>query len=235
MDDDMSPTSGDSSYELDGPADRPLARRPTIRQPGRLSKRLLWLVTVGVALGLVVSGVAYAAIPSSGGVISGCYIKALGYVRVIDKAAGQQCERFETPIEWNKSGPTGPPGATGPAGRPVQRGRPDPPVQRERSDLPDPQVRPGHQDRQVPPGRLVRLVRLAQGSPSPSLTLPLSHSRRVTPWWKSPRSTWRMEAMQSSPPRTSAPDSRLQATRSTTSDARSTAELVSLGALAIDG
>jgi hypothetical protein len=84
-------TIGDSSCELDEPAGRPMARRPTIGRRSGLSKRLLWLVTVVVALGLVVSGVAYAAIPSSGGAISGCYIKALGYVRLIDKAAGQQC------------------------------------------------------------------------------------------------------------------------------------------------
>ena len=78
---------------------------------------------------LAVGGVAYATIPSNG-VISGCYTKSGGNLRVIDSTTGS-CSSKETSLNWNvqgakgetgatgatgPTGPTGAPGATGPAG-----------------------------------------------------------------------------------------------------------------------
>jgi len=84
------------------------------------------VIVAGVALALGAAA-AYATIPGSGGVISGCYEKRTGILRVIDAEAGKSCLRLETPISWNEKGekgdagapgPQGPPGATGPAGPP---------------------------------------------------------------------------------------------------------------------
>ena len=75
------------------------------------------LVTV-----LVGGGVAYSAIPSAGGVISGCYNDKSGQLRVVDVDAGQSCGRNEVAVSWNQTGapgpqgPAGPPGPVGPAG-----------------------------------------------------------------------------------------------------------------------
>ena len=74
----------------------------------------LALITTGLLLG--VSAIAYATIPSSGGVISGCYEKRTGLLRVIDTQAGARCMSFELPISWNQQGPKGDPGAAGAAG-----------------------------------------------------------------------------------------------------------------------
>ena len=61
-------------------------------------------------------GVAYAAIPGSSGMISGCYEKKTGILRVIDAEAGKKCLSIETPISWNQTGPKGEQGLAGPAG-----------------------------------------------------------------------------------------------------------------------
>jgi collagen triple helix repeat protein len=66
-------------------------------------------VTVG-------AGIAYASIPSTNGVINGCYEKRTGILRVIDSDAGKTCLSFETPISWNQQGPKGEAGPAGPAG-----------------------------------------------------------------------------------------------------------------------
>ena len=88
----------------------------TVPRTRRFTRRLLWPTTAAAVLVAAVGGVAYAAIPGAGGVISGCYVKPFGYVRVIDTDAGQRCNRFETPIAWNQSGPVGPAGPTGATG-----------------------------------------------------------------------------------------------------------------------
>ena len=81
-----------------------------------LSRRALVLSVATLALA-VGAGVAYATIPASGsGVISGCYEKRLGILRVIDAEAGRTCTQYETPISWNQGGPEGPPGDKGPTG-----------------------------------------------------------------------------------------------------------------------
>jgi hypothetical protein len=82
-------------------------------------RRLLAAAVVVIAL-CVSGGVALATIPSSTGVISGCYVKdgltGAGKVRVIDAQAGKTCNSTENPLSWNKQGPRGPQGLTGPAG-----------------------------------------------------------------------------------------------------------------------
>jgi hypothetical protein len=76
-------------------------------------------VAVAVAT-LAIGGVAYATIPSNG-VISGCYQKSGGTLRVIDATTGS-CSSKETSLNWNvqgaqgPQGPAGATGATGPAG-----------------------------------------------------------------------------------------------------------------------
>jgi hypothetical protein len=49
------------------------------------------------------------------GVISGCYSKSGGSIRVIDSSV-TNCKSNETAISWNKEGPAGADGAAGPAG-----------------------------------------------------------------------------------------------------------------------
>jgi hypothetical protein len=79
-------------------------------------------VTAGAVMLLVVTtglGVAAAAIPdSSTGIISACYQKQRGMLRVIDAKAGGTCRKSEKPLSWSQRGPQGPAGSTGPAGPP---------------------------------------------------------------------------------------------------------------------
>jgi hypothetical protein len=79
-------------------------------------------IVPAVALAAVAAaGVAYAAIPSSGGVVTACYAKA-GDLRVIDAEAGAQCKSGETPLSWDQQGPAGPVGPAGPPGTPGASG-----------------------------------------------------------------------------------------------------------------
>jgi len=80
------------------------------------------LIVAGIAGGVLVAGgvAAYASIPDSSGAIHGCYTKhaglfspPVGTLRVIDTAKGQQCNRSETAVDWNQTGPQGPAGAAG--------------------------------------------------------------------------------------------------------------------------
>ena len=84
----------------------------------RRQRRLGLGAVIGALAGvLVVSGIAYAAVPDSGtGAFHGCVSKATGILRVIDPATGQQCPTRETAITWNQKGVSGPAGAPGPAG-----------------------------------------------------------------------------------------------------------------------
>ena len=63
---------------------------------------------------LAVGGVAFATIPSNG-VISGCYTKSGGNLRVIDATTGS-CSSKETSLSWNVQGAKGETGPTGPSG-----------------------------------------------------------------------------------------------------------------------
>jgi len=93
----------------------------------RLKKRLLLAGALLVVGGAAV-GITYAAIPS-GGVISGCYQKNGGQLRVIDSSSSS-CKSNETDIAWNQqgvkgdTGATGAVGATGPTGETGQQGIP---------------------------------------------------------------------------------------------------------------
>lgn len=68
------------------------------------------------ALVLGVVGIGLAAIPSSNGVISGCFVKKSGAVRVLDAELGQTCKKTEQALNWNQQGPAGTPGAQGAKG-----------------------------------------------------------------------------------------------------------------------
>ena len=86
----------------------------------RLKKRLLLVGAVLVVGGAAVA-IAYAAIPSGGGVITACYMKSSGALRVID--AGQSCKNNEQNLSWNIQGAKGDPGETGETG---EQGLPGP-------------------------------------------------------------------------------------------------------------
>jgi hypothetical protein len=81
----------------------------------RLRARVGLGLTLALALA-VAAGAAFGAVPGSNGVISACYGKQLGVLRVIDAAAGKTCTPYETSISWNQQGPKGDAGAPGPAG-----------------------------------------------------------------------------------------------------------------------
>jgi hypothetical protein len=53
--------------------------------------------------------VAWATIPSGDGTISACYGKQAGLVRIIDSGSAK-CHKWESPISWSQTGPTGPKG-----------------------------------------------------------------------------------------------------------------------------
>ena len=85
-----------------------------MRMQFRVTRRRVVLFVA--ALTALAASVAYAAIPSSDGVISGCRDVKTGALRVIDAEAGETCGGKETALNWNRTGPQGPPGETGPAG-----------------------------------------------------------------------------------------------------------------------
>jgi hypothetical protein len=67
------------------------------------------------------AGVAYATIPSGGGNYTGCVLKGVGTIRLIDQSLPtsnlmSHCTSLENQLGWNKQGQAGPPGAKGGAG-----------------------------------------------------------------------------------------------------------------------
>ena len=87
-----------------------------------------WLLagtTMGLSVGLLGS-IAYAAIPGTGGVISGCVttgdVKGQHALTLLDTAQSTVCQAGQTLITWNQSGPTGPQGPQGAAGPPGPQG-----------------------------------------------------------------------------------------------------------------
>ena len=77
------------------------------------------LVGAAVATIVVSGSLAIAAIPNSTSkVITGCYLKTSGTLRVIDKQANKACKTTEIELSWNQQGNPGLPGAsiTGPRG-----------------------------------------------------------------------------------------------------------------------
>lgn len=93
-------------------------------------RRRLSIVIVVAAGVLGVASVVEASIPSSNGVIHGCYqfsppTTGKGVVRVINADVGEQCRFNEHPLDWNVRGVTGaigPTGITGPTGPTGPRG-----------------------------------------------------------------------------------------------------------------
>ena len=76
--------------------------------------RARW-VALGVVVGaLAAGGVAYAAIPDSGGVFHACYKNVGGQLRLVNSAS--DCGSSETATQWNQTGPTGATGPSGPSG-----------------------------------------------------------------------------------------------------------------------
>ena len=76
-------------------------------------------IAAATATAIVISSsFAIAAIPnSSTKVITGCYLKTSGTLRVIDKQAGKTCNaRTETELAWNQQGPKGDQGLPGVSG-----------------------------------------------------------------------------------------------------------------------
>ena len=85
-----------------------------------MRRRLLILLAVGGAA-FGIASVVQASIPSSNGVIHGCYqfsppTTNKGVLRVIDADVGEHCRFDEHPLDWSAAGVTGPTGTTGPTG-----------------------------------------------------------------------------------------------------------------------
>src|SRR5262245_17200612 len=76
----------------------------------RFGDRARWFGLGAVVVGVLVGGIAYAAIPGTDGMIHGCYDKT-GALRVSDKG----CARGEKAISWDQHG-TGGAGTSGPTG-----------------------------------------------------------------------------------------------------------------------
>jgi hypothetical protein len=77
-----------------------------------MHRKLISLAAVAIAVAAV-SGLGYAAIPSSSGVISACKDNK-GALKVIDAEAGATCPGSQQLLEWGKQGPQGPPGIGSP-------------------------------------------------------------------------------------------------------------------------
>ena len=82
---------------------------------GLLSGGRAWWAAVGAIVGaLAAGGIAYAAIPGSGGVFHACYKTSGGQVRLVNSAS--DCSASEAATQWNQTGQTGLAGPTGPTG-----------------------------------------------------------------------------------------------------------------------
>jgi hypothetical protein len=67
--------------------------------------RRRWLVAIAAMALVATGGLAYAAIPDSGGVIHTCYTKSSGAWRVIDTDTGQSCKSNEAALDlYSKAG-----------------------------------------------------------------------------------------------------------------------------------
>jgi len=80
-----------------------------------LRSKRTWYAAAAVMLLTVARVATFATIPSSNGVISGCYSKSGGTLRVIDSSV-TTCGSNETLLTWIQTGPQGPIGPMGPQG-----------------------------------------------------------------------------------------------------------------------
>ncbi len=72
---------------------------------------VLCLLTVGAVAGMT----AYASIPSNDGILTACFERRTGLLRLIDGAL-TTCTAYESQISWNLRGPIGPQGMSGTPG-----------------------------------------------------------------------------------------------------------------------
>jgi hypothetical protein len=87
-----------------------------------MRKRDLLSAAAGAVVATVLAGgVAWAAIPSAGGAINGCYQKNQGQLRVIDPGT-DSCRPSEIAIAWNTQGIQGEKGDQGDPGAPGRDG-----------------------------------------------------------------------------------------------------------------
>ena len=95
------------------------------QSPGRLGRylqgfsrldRLPAALIAGLAIGGVTTGVAYATIPDSSGLIHGCVVPSGGSLRIIDSGKMASCPAGDSSLNWAQTGPQGNPGAQGPRG-----------------------------------------------------------------------------------------------------------------------
>jgi len=87
-------------------------------QPLRFDPQLRrrWLVLLGVLVAAAVGAAfAWAVIPGDDGIITACYHKSNGALRVIDPSV-DRCRKTETLLSWSVSGPPGQPGSPGTGG-----------------------------------------------------------------------------------------------------------------------
>jgi hypothetical protein len=66
-----------------------------------MAVRTRWIIAANAAASLIGAGIAAAVIPSSDGLISACYSKQTGALRVIDPP-GERCKPNERPLSWNQ-------------------------------------------------------------------------------------------------------------------------------------
>lgn len=87
---------------------------------GKQMRNRASLAAAGFVAAFAVAAVAYGAIPGAGGVISACYDKQSGQMRIYDAEGGlpKGCGKAEAAISWNQQGPKGDQGDTGPQGSP---------------------------------------------------------------------------------------------------------------------
>jgi hypothetical protein len=93
-----------------------MSKTSETKRQGEVMKRFV-VVIAAVAMSVAVASVALATIPNAG-VISACYTKSGGTLRVLD-ASTSACSSKETSLAWNVQGPAGaqgPPGSTGAQG-----------------------------------------------------------------------------------------------------------------------
>jgi FlaG/FlaF family flagellin (archaellin) len=81
-------------------------------------RKKLTIALAGTVAALTLGSIAWAAIPAGNGVISGCYDKTTGALRVTDTATNtpKGCSNKEAALTWSQQGPKGDPGIPGPKG-----------------------------------------------------------------------------------------------------------------------
>lgn len=119
----------------------------------KLTRRTCIALTAAVGV-LAVTSVASAAIPSSDGVIHGCYNPSAdrGMLRLIDAEKGAQCAKNEKAISFHQRGPKGDKGDKGDRGEPGPRGEQGLPGEPGPAGQPGQKGDPGPQGEQGPPG-----------------------------------------------------------------------------------